>query len=58
MKIVCAWCGRDMGEKEPLEDMDETHGMCFWCLLHMKRKTKKLGKIYHKSTITNVHHLG
>lgn len=34
MKIICAWCGKDMGEKEPTQGKwkDEiTHGMCEEC---------------------------
>ena len=31
MKVVCAWCGKDMREKEPLEDKSITHGMCEEC---------------------------
>jgi hypothetical protein len=33
MKQVCAWCEREgktglLGEKEPLDDPSETHGVC------------------------------
>ena len=31
MKIQCAWCGADLGEKEPLGDTSITHGMCSRC---------------------------
>jgi len=31
MKIVCAWCNKDMGQKEPLSDKSTTHGMCKEC---------------------------
>ena len=31
MKRVCAWCGKDMGEKEPIEDSSITHGICEVC---------------------------
>lgn len=34
MKIECAWCGKDMGEKEPLVEPGPTHGICDDCLLH------------------------
>ena len=44
MRRVCAWCNRGMGEKEPVEDKDITHGMCLFCLLHFKRTVKKLEK--------------
>jgi hypothetical protein len=48
MKRICAWCDRHLGDKEPLEDMDETYGMCVWCLLYMKRKIKKRDKMSHQ----------
>lgn len=33
MKLICAWCRKEnkpdvMGEKEPLSDSTETHGLC------------------------------
>jgi len=28
---MCAWCKQVFGEKEPLEDKSETHGMCDAC---------------------------
>jgi hypothetical protein len=31
MKVRCAWCGLDMGEKEPLEDQKVSHSMCEKC---------------------------
>lgn len=31
MKIVCAWCGKDMGEKPPYEDKGTTHTICPEC---------------------------
>ena len=31
MKRVCAWCGLDIGEKEPLEDKSITHSICEKC---------------------------
>jgi len=37
MKIVCAWCGKDMGEKPPYDDPSITHSICEDCL----RKTLK-----------------
>ena len=45
MKVVCGWCKKDMGEKEPLEDPDATHGICDDCLIkhfpHVGRKILK-----------------
>jgi len=34
MKVVCAWCNKDMGEKEPTKGRQRnevTHGMCDKC---------------------------
>ena len=31
MKVVCAWCKKDLGEKEPLKDKSITHGICPEC---------------------------
>ncbi len=31
MKIVCAWCKKSMGEKEPLNDGRISHGICPEC---------------------------
>jgi hypothetical protein len=31
MIVICAWCQKKMGEKEPLEDKSETHTICAQC---------------------------
>lgn len=31
MRIVCAWCGEQLGEKEPLLDDRATHTICDPC---------------------------
>jgi hypothetical protein len=31
MKIICAWCKLDMGEKEPFERKEITHAICSRC---------------------------
>lgn len=31
MRIVCSYCRREMGEKEPLDDDMLSHGMCAGC---------------------------
>jgi hypothetical protein len=31
MKVRCAWCGVELGEKEPLCDTRYTHGICVPC---------------------------
>lgn len=32
MKIICAWCGADMGEKELLTDMRVSQSICKSCV--------------------------
>lgn len=34
MKIICSYCRKDMGQKEPLEDDSLTHSMCPSCYEH------------------------
>lgn len=59
MKIVCAWCGIERGEKEPLSIDDKTHTICQECYSvfksHLEERTldeefsflkKKTGHIY------------
>lgn len=31
MRIICGWCTKFLGEKEPLGDKRETHGICPSC---------------------------
>ena len=51
MLIRCAWCGKDMGEKEPLDNLETTHGMCNVChfsvmiealVVNVEKETKRL----------------
>lgn len=32
MKVECAWCKKMLGEKEPLDDLQVTHGICSECM--------------------------
>lgn len=41
MKIVCAWCKKDMGEKEPKEDERITHAICAGCKMRMVKEMDK-----------------
>lgn len=38
MILICAWCKAVQGEKEPLEDKSETHGICKTCADAVKKK--------------------
>ena len=31
MKVICSWCDKDLGEKEPLADTRVSHGICEDC---------------------------
>ncbi|KKM97309.1 hypothetical protein LCGC14_1169310 [marine sediment metagenome] len=31
MRVICSWCGKDMGEKEPLDNEEISHGICEEC---------------------------
>jgi len=37
----CAWCGKDMGRKEPLDDPRRTDGICPACAEQMAQATTK-----------------
>jgi uncharacterized CHY-type Zn-finger protein len=32
MIVRCGWCRKDMGVKEPLDNPDETTGICPFCM--------------------------
>ena len=38
MILICAWCQKKLGEKEPLENKDHTHGICPACSTELKKK--------------------
>lgn len=41
MKIVCAWCRKEIGEKEVEGESGITHGICDECLQkHLPKKIK------------------
>lgn len=50
MKIVCAWCQKDLGEKEPLEDKNVTHGICVDCLIKANQEIEELHTIHTRRT--------
>jgi hypothetical protein len=53
MRKICAWCEQEgkigfLGEKEPLDDPTETHGVCYAhqrALLDMLRAESALTKV-------------
>ena len=40
MKIVCAWCGKDMGEKDSKSKEGISHSICKECLAKMQAKKR------------------
>ena len=38
MKIICSYCRKNMGEKEPLTNQGPTHGICPECFEHFSRQ--------------------
>ncbi len=40
MKIVCAWCGKDMGERDSEGAEGVSHGMCAECLDEVAGRVK------------------
>lgn len=38
MILICAWCKKVLGEKEPIEDKTATHGICKNCADKLKKK--------------------
>ena len=51
MKVICSWCKKDMGEKEPIGNNEISHGMCRDCREDMQIeidrhffKEKEVGK--------------
>jgi uncharacterized CHY-type Zn-finger protein len=41
MKVVCAWCGKSLGEKEPYDSEETSHGMCDDCQLTFNEKIEE-----------------
>lgn len=43
MRIVCAWCGKDIGEKkcEGEEEEEVTHGLCEKCFARLEAERKR-----------------
>lgn len=38
MKRICAWCGKDMGKVESIDDEGSTHGICETCRQKMENE--------------------
>lgn len=40
MILICSFCRKNLGEKEPLDNRNQTHGMCPECYEHMMRQVE------------------
>ena len=49
MIIICAWCQRLLGKKEPVEDERITHGICLECQVKLLLEAKKLREERNKN---------
>jgi len=61
LKIVCAWCSKDMGEKDGKGVAGISHGMCGVCFAEMdeiladdKNKNKKSLLGHSRAVITSL----
>lgn len=46
MKVICAWCKKDMGQKEPLEEDLISHGICPICVSTIEAEIHTLQDIF------------
>ena len=44
MIVICAWCDKDLGDKEPLGNNDISHGICKECAKVLKAEMEKSKK--------------
>jgi hypothetical protein len=44
MRVICAWCKVEMGDKEPFGDTTTSHGICPKCLLENHPDCHNYGK--------------
>ena len=47
IKIICGWCGKDLGEKEGDSEMPVSHGICDQCA---EKELKKIREIDPRKT--------
>ena len=41
MVVMCSWCKKVLGEKEPFENKNITHGLCDKCFAKQMSEIKK-----------------
>ena len=50
MKVVCAWCGADLGEKDGKGEDGISHGMCDKCFAKVRSRKAKCQPCGEEST--------
>ncbi len=45
LKVVCAWCGVDLGEKDGKGEEGVSHGMCEKCFAKVRSQRGKVGML-------------
>ena len=53
MRVECAWCKKDMGEKEPFENSETTGGICPKCFKKENAKLNEMDKDSRKDRFIN-----
>ena len=46
MQITCSWCGKYLGDKEPLSDLSITDSICSECYRKTRDKIEESGEEY------------
>jgi hypothetical protein len=48
MRIICSWCGKHTGAKEPLSDLSITSTICGECYRKTRYKNEESGEEYRE----------
>lgn len=48
MIVNCGWCQKFLYKKEPLENLDVTHGLCEKCRIGLNQDIDKMGEVADK----------
>jgi len=48
LKVICAWCGAPLGEKDGQGEVGISHGMCQKCFAKVRSQRAKVGPLEEK----------
>lgn len=54
MKILCAWCGKYLGNKEPLSDLSITDSICGECYKKIRDKIEECGEEHVEEFVSGI----